>query len=366
MRLSRALERMLAGVVPRRRSRGDAPDAPAGRGYVERIHQSPTSLEVEGWLGVAGQRIDEYRLDLDGTAVARATPQHRADVLEVFPTLSDAGATGFRFIAEPPPDLAGGWTTYDVVGLSGDQAVARIRLRYRPDFRDGLADPPAELRYRVTRCEDLAVYWLGGLQTFGEFCGGIERYWEPAEVRRLLDWGCGCGRVTSLFLKYLPAVEVHGCDIDPEAIAWCRANLRSGHFAATDPGPPTPYPDGYFDVVTAYSVLTHLTQPLQRSWLEEMDRILAPGGLFLGSVHGQFAASFVGDPEILRDLETRGISDATPDATLSGLAPNGYYRCTYQRRNHTVREFSQVLRVLDYVPQGMTNFQDLVILRKPG
>jgi hypothetical protein len=42
-----------------------------------------------------------------------------------------------------------------------------------------------------------------------------------------------------------------------------------------------------FDIVTSWSVLTHLRRDVQLDWLKEMSRIIAPGGLFSASVSGE-------------------------------------------------------------------------------
>lgn len=367
MTVAQRLKDFLAHALPRpgRRSRA-APPPPLGRGYIENVVHSGRELEVEGWLFAAGHDIDEYRLDLDGHPAAQSPPTVRADVQQAFAYRPEAERSGFVLRAESPRGGLRDWTTVEILGLSEGRTAARIRLRYRADFRDGIPDPPTPLRYRVINDENLLHYWFGGLQTFGEFYEAIRRRRDPATVGRLLDWGCGCGRVTSFFLKYLPAADLHACDIDPEAIAWCRENLSSGRFSVIDSLPPTPYPDSHFEVVISYSVLTHLTQEHQRRWLGEIERVLAPGGLFLATVHGDFAASFTPDSRIGQDLASRGISDGTLDPALDGIAPEAYYRSTYQSRSYTVSELFGTFEVLDYVPGGMTNFQDLIVARKPG
>ena len=53
-------------------------------------------------------------------------------------------------------------------------------------------------------------------------------------------------------MKYLEGVEVHGCDIDREAVEWCSQHLPRGRFTAIPPYPPTAYAESLFDVVHAY------------------------------------------------------------------------------------------------------------------
>ena len=56
-----------------------------------------------------------------------------------------------------------------------------------------------------------------------------------SKVGRVLDWGCGSGRVTAHWVALRPGPEVHGCDIDADAIAWCNDQLRPGAFTRIEP-----------------------------------------------------------------------------------------------------------------------------------
>ena len=51
--------------------------------------------------------------------------------------------------------------------------------------------------------------------------------------------------------------------------------------------PPTPYVTQSFDLIYALSVLSHLSEPLQRDWIAEFHRLLRPGGLLIISVLGE-------------------------------------------------------------------------------
>jgi cyclopropane fatty-acyl-phospholipid synthase-like methyltransferase len=105
--------------------------------------------------------------------------------------------------------------------------------------------------------------------------------------------------------------------------------------------------------VVSCSVFTHLTEEVQQLWLEEMRRVIAPGGLFLASVKS--------DPNV----PERGISDDTLDVMLDGIAPAGYYRGTIQSREYTVSRWAKYFDVLDFIEDGLESSQDLVVMRRP-
>ena len=82
------------------------------------------------------------------------------------------------------------------------------------------------------------------------------------EGRRLLDFGCGAGRMLRHFLDQADSAEIWGSDIDSEAIDWLQRNLCPPLDALRNEAEPAlPFADGYFDVVWALSVLTHLVDP---------------------------------------------------------------------------------------------------------
>jgi SAM-dependent methyltransferase len=339
---------------------------PVAPGRFDSIEYSEQFLTVAGWMFSPGRALDTFRLKVNGAQIGEeVVPEAREGVQKKF-GVPEALNSGFRMRAVAPEKTFRNWAEVEVCGRVGGQDIGQISMLYRPDYQAALVEAPAELRFRVTGSRNsIGVYWLAGLQTFGKFYRAITRYGGPDPVNRLLDWGCGCGRVTGVLLKYLTGVEVHGCDIDREAVEWCAANFPTGHFTAVAPHPPTTYADNTFNVVTGCSVLTHLRRELQFDWLKEMNRIIAPGGLLLVSVHGDFAAaSFNNRPEVKTEVETVGISDRTPDHILDGIAPDSYYRGTFQSKAYTCQEFARYFEVIDYIELGMGNLQDLVVMKK--
>jgi len=45
--------------------------------------------------------------------------------------------------------------------------------------------------------------------------------------------------------------------------------------------PPVEFPAGFFDIIYAYSVFSHLNEDTHLKWIEEFSRILKAGGLLL-------------------------------------------------------------------------------------
>jgi SAM-dependent methyltransferase len=105
------------------------------------------------------------------------------------------------------------------------------------------------------------------------------------ERKRVLDFGCGSGRVLRQFLPEAASGEFWGCDLHRPTIAWLDEHLSPPlHFYVNDEIP-MPHPDGYFDLVYAISVFTHITHEWS-AWLLELHRILKPEGLLLATILG--------------------------------------------------------------------------------
>lgn len=103
--------------------------------------------------------------------------------------------------------------------------------------------------------------------------------------RRVLDFGCGAGRVLRQFAPEAEAGEFWGCDLYEPTIHWLTENLSPPFRFYVNRKRPMPHPDGYFDLIYAISVFTHITDDWA-DWLLELHRILKPDGLLLATFIG--------------------------------------------------------------------------------
>ncbi len=105
--------------------------------------------------------------------------------------------------------------------------------------------------------------------------------------KRVLDFGCGVGRVLRQFAPEAKEAEFWGCDLDTPSVEWLQKNL-SPPFQIFESGeePGLPQEDGFFDLIYAYSVYTHFTDNWA-GWLLEHHRVLADGGLLFATFLGE-------------------------------------------------------------------------------
>ena len=320
-------------------------------------------FQLLGWAIVPGVQWTTCDMYLNGEKVATSDALERLDVAKALPQFKFGEMSGFGFKLDRS-DIGVSYTDRaDLVFYSGDKPVAKVFTPIRSDLETFVPLPPVNLMKRVIGSDDPMQFKRFALNCFGQYVAAAAGHRDFSEIKRMLDWGCGCGRVTAHYLRIENGPAVSGCDIDGEDIEWCKGNLTDGSFATTSPYVPLPYDAGSFDLVVSLSVFTHLTKEQQREWLREIDRILAPGGLFIVSVHGLPAAERAAERFLSERLQRMDFFDDLPDAALDGIAPEGYYRATYQKESFTRPFFGKVFDVLEYI-EGGVGIQDLVVVRK--
>lgn len=143
--------------------------------------------------------------------------------------------------------------------------------------------------------------FVGGADNFAEVGEEFMRHFKSiaglGPTERVLDVGCGIGRIALPLTKYLSRDGCYeGFDIVKEGIDWCAANITprypNFHFQLADVFNtyynPTgkyhpeeyrfPYEDASFDFVFLTSVFTHVLPAAMQNYLCEIARVLKRGG----------------------------------------------------------------------------------------
>ncbi len=157
---------------------------------------------------------------------------------------------------------------------------------------------------------DLAVAFGGGdFAGLGRQMVGLLGELGLSPASRVLDIGCGAGRIAHALLPVLgPEGRYEGFDLFPAGVEWCAAhyhprfsNFRFQHVPVYNrlyypygtvraDAFAFPYPDASFDLAVATSVFTHMYPADVEHYLDEVRRVLAPGG-------GLLATFFLLDPD---------------------------------------------------------------------
>ncbi|HEX6136857.1 MAG TPA: class I SAM-dependent methyltransferase [Casimicrobiaceae bacterium] len=313
----------------------------------------------EGWFNVNGRRFDRIRY-----------PFPRPDVAAVFWQRRNAVSCGFECeIDDLPEPYPGGVLEIRRV-IAHTPSVERGRDSwFAPDPALHRSVPDAERRFRVIGDRDPAGFLISGATDYHRMDRALVAVAgrRVHECARVLDWGVGCGRVA----RHFPgerAQALTGCDIDHDNVAWCAANLP-GTFVASRLAPPLPFPGGTFDLVYGISVFTHLREPMQVAWLEELARVAQRGAILLLTTHGETAIDFSRLPpaeyrRVRDDVRRAGILVSGTNTQLDGHVEHaGEYVNVYHAADYVRRTWGRWFDVLHILP-GYILHHDLVVLRK--
>ena len=168
------------------------------------------------------------------------------------------------------------------------------------------ADAADRLAGRSDRLVPPRRMWFVGdsdfVTTGDEFLGHFRRLAGLSPHDRVLDLGCGIGRMARVLVDVLePPGSYDGFDVVPEGIEWCRAHythtrapfrfeladVRNARYNPTGALPAGefrfPYAGDSFDLVIATSLFTHLLSDTADHYLAESARVLSPGGRMLST-----------------------------------------------------------------------------------
>jgi SAM-dependent methyltransferase len=238
--------------------------------------------------------------------------------------------------------------------------AARAQLgRRTPREPDGLPLPPARLRAQVGPLHADPDFFLASGRHNVELVRELLREQGSSfeQLEASLDWGCGCGRVLRHWAN-IPT-GVHGCDIDPKMVAWCEEHLPFAHVKVNALVPPLPYDDDSFDLVYAFSVMTHLPEDLQHAWVGDVKRVLKPGGFFLFSTLGEYYAS----RNRLTSAE-RASFDAGNLVVLYGRSAGTSLCSAYHPPDYVRQELAEELDHVSFRAAADDGRHDVHVLRK--
>jgi SAM-dependent methyltransferase len=279
-------------------------------------------------------------------------------------------------IRRPQAPLVAGWVlrrTRELLELAPLPGPAR------PSSSAPGALPPRRLRARAG-AGGRREYVEGGAQAANELADALMVAGRrPVDLESVLDLGCGAGRVLPHMAALAPQSRCAGCDVDAAAIDWARAHRPGIEWSLTSFEPPLPYASESFALAYSISVFSHLGRGLQERWLDEVRRVLRPGGVALISIHGRHAFEEFRSGRVTTSWCSADVFSREP------LRPRDFVFAPYVRSMWTVGElpgvgrdyglafagsehvrstWSQALEVVDVRERAMTSWQDIVILRK--
>lgn len=222
--------------------------------------------------------------------------------------------------------------------------------------------PPEELRAGIPDYLELAEGHVDAVRD------AVRRAGAPS-LGRVLDFGCGTGRMTRWLLPEARVDEVWGVDFDARCIQWDQTHLSPPfHFLLCSSLPSLPFEDGSFDVVVGGSVFTHISE-MADGWLLELRRVTRPGGLlYLTIQDAAFIEAVTRDnPDlwISRLVETHRsvLGRLGHGADVVSVGRRGNDAMVFHDREALVRRWSAHLDLVEVV-EGAYFAQTALVLRK--
>ena len=249
------------------------------------------------------------------------------------------------------------------------------------EFRDLAQQDPYPIPLPVDRegygtIEHSAQHWATGHGDWLNVKSACEQFLDAAP-KRLLDFGCATGR----FLRHamiFDNLETHGCDFAPANIEWVHRHLPPEmNVVLNTASPHLSYPDNFFDIVTAFSVFTHIDDG-ESEWLAELSRIIHPKGIAYITVQNEESWHLVPQrPGMYEHLEKANLvegnlqvnkelfdSSMPQDRIVFRKSEAKVYNCNVWHSNKFVNEnWARRFEILKIAANSHTSFQSVVIMR---
>ena len=226
-----------------------------------------------------------------------------------------------------------------------------------------LPNPPERLwlSYGMT-IED----WLASGK---EHVGNMRRILNESEYSfndgdRVLEMGCAAGRMIRWLGDVADKCEIWGTDISGEHIVWCKQYLSPPfHFFITTQYPHLPFGDGYFDLIYAGSVFTHIDD-LADAWLLELRRMLKPGGRLYITIHDKATIRILSEQKLDLSKTLNCCKDFFKNDDYSMFTIGRFMRSqVFYDTDSLVKSWNRFFDVLSVTPEAY-GFQTAVLLQK--
>ena len=218
-------------------------------------------------------------------------------------------------------------------------------------------------------------YWLFGLADYIKVMQAAAKH--KLHPNSVLDFGCASGRVLRHFAVQTNIKDVWGSDINRRHIRWLYEHMPMNVRPVFNHCIPSlPIPDASIDVITAFSVFTHI-DAFEIHWLAELSRILSDGGICYLTVHNEDTWECLAedknnpdnrllnsliriDPKVADQLR----SPMPGDRLVYRFAEQGPYRAqVFLSNKHLEKVWGRFFSIQEIIPRHHQR-QTVVVLKK--
>lgn len=214
-------------------------------------------------------------------------------------------------------------------------------------------------------------YWASGLEDTRNVIAAADKY--NVNLRSFFDIGCASGRIIRHVKHFKPEAEVLGSDINRLHVEWCNKHLSSDlNVFQNHSIPSLPLESNSVDVVTAFSVFTHI-EAFETTWLMEIKRVLREGGIAWITIHTENTLLEMNqqwplwNPIMNHPNINKLIND---DRSFDGdrlvvrwRGDRSYSSNTFYKEKYVKSNWGKIMKVLE-LKRRFPRFQDVLILQK--
>jgi len=190
----------------------------------------------------------------------------------------------------------------------------------------------------------------------------------PTEnIWRVLDFGCGHGRIARHLRGLFPSGDMYFLDIDPGASQFCAAQFGGEAVQAHTDFSELDLPNN-IDLIWLGSVFTHIDDRRIRILFDKLTKSLSRGGILVGTFHGSFAIKRHAVKPMIDEAKWKTIMDGYESSGIGwahydGASGAGDWGLSLTSPGYvmSLAEVNQNIRLVGYFDKAWANFHDVAI-----
>ena len=190
--------------------------------------------------------------------------------------------------------------------------------------------------------------------------------------QKILDFGCGYGRVLRMLKAAWPHSVTFACDVAPDGLAFCMEHFDVTGFRSQVRPHAVPLAHG-FDLIWVGSLITHLDEDSIMGFISLFRHLLEPGGRMVFTTQGDFVIERLQQGEFHYDLTPDQQKRIVKGYTASGYAYEDYVKSPGYGVSVTSSSWLRPrvealgrLRYVAHLPRYWDNHQDVWCFQMEG